>query len=472
MSILKKIGSVKGVDSNNIDFSPIGIGFEKLDRKLFEPEAAYDLLQKVGVKFIRLQSGWARTETEKGKYDFEWLDSVVDNLISRGLVPWMCFCYGNALYDEEAAQIFGAVGMPPIKNDIQRKAWCDYVENTVKHFAGRISMYEIWNEPDGKWCWKHGVNPTEYAELMTITSNAVKKADPNSKVIGGAMCGRKLYWLNEVMQNSKDAKIDFISYHGYDTDELNVSYEVKSLRALVAQYNPALELIQGETGTQSRCDGAGALRGAPWTPEKQAKFMARHMMTHLLDNVKFTSYFSALDMVEALNATTDNKESRLDYGYFGILEANFDSEGIAYGPYRPKPSYRTLQTIAAIFNGDFKVQDIPARFLRITTPFIRNRPEDDHSTIKYGSFTRDDGSAAFVYWKPSDILTTSYESNVSIAFVNMPEKATLVRLTTGDIYEIPPPSADESKSGARDLLHLPIYDEPMVILFGDFMLHQ
>lgn len=49
---------------------------------------------------MRIQSGWQRTEQEKGIYDFAWLDDIVDNLLKRGLKPWMCLCYGNELYDE------------------------------------------------------------------------------------------------------------------------------------------------------------------------------------------------------------------------------------------------------------------------------------------------------------------------------------------------------------------------------------
>ena len=62
---------------------------------------------------VRIQSGWERTEQEKGVYDFEWLDSIVDNLLERGLVPWINLVYGNGLYDDDAAKVFGAVGCRP-----------------------------------------------------------------------------------------------------------------------------------------------------------------------------------------------------------------------------------------------------------------------------------------------------------------------------------------------------------------------
>ena len=110
MDKLTKIGEVAAVPSTAVKTSKIGIGFEKLDRGVFDPSKAYDKVAAIGVKWIRLQSGWARTEKSKGVYDFAWLDDIVDNLCRRGLQPWLCLCYGNGLYDEEAAKVFGAVG--------------------------------------------------------------------------------------------------------------------------------------------------------------------------------------------------------------------------------------------------------------------------------------------------------------------------------------------------------------------------
>ena len=48
--------------ASEIAFSRVGIGFEKLDRDVFDPEKAYDKVAGIGVKKIRIQSGWARTE--------------------------------------------------------------------------------------------------------------------------------------------------------------------------------------------------------------------------------------------------------------------------------------------------------------------------------------------------------------------------------------------------------------------------
>ena len=97
MERFTKMGIISTKTALDVKKTPFGIGFEKLDRDVFDPEKAYDKISKVGAKWVRLQSGWQKTEKEEGVYDFAWLDTIVDNLIERGMTPWLCLCYGNGL---------------------------------------------------------------------------------------------------------------------------------------------------------------------------------------------------------------------------------------------------------------------------------------------------------------------------------------------------------------------------------------
>ena len=134
-------GKLPTFAATDIPRSRIGIGFEKLDRDVFDPEKAYDKVARIGIKKIRIQSGWARTEKSEGVYDFAWLDAIVDNLRSRGMEPWICLCYGNPIYTELAKLRFGAVGCPPISTEREMDAWLAYVSATVAHFNGRVSIF-------------------------------------------------------------------------------------------------------------------------------------------------------------------------------------------------------------------------------------------------------------------------------------------------------------------------------------------
>ena len=337
----------------------------------------------------------------------------------------------------------------------------------MSRYRGKITYYEVWNEPDGKWCWKHGVSGTEYGELVNLTAAAVREADPEAKVIGGALCLYDLKWVRDVLATGAGRQMDVLTYHGYSPDERHSIECMRAVKALCLRENPAMEFAQGETGTQSRSDGAGALRGMAWTPVRQAKFLARHLLAHMFEGVKFNSYFSCMDMIEALNGTVGDKASYLDYGYFGVLGAEFDADGVSTGEYKPKPSYRTLQVLAAIFREKFSVQELPVRVGPIDSSLLARREDPGRSLLSCG-FTKPNGSAAFVYWMPAEILTTTYEATITVECCSLPGEAKLIDLLEGTIYSIPESMVENDGKGYRRFLHLPLRDYPLLLTFGDF----
>ena len=489
MERLKKVGDVKKFASGEIRHSRLGIGFEKLDRAAFDPEKAYDKVAAIGVKWVRIQSGWNRTEKEKGIYSFEWLDPIVDNLAARGLKPWMCLCYGNGLYNERAAKVFGAVGCPPLTGE-ERAAWSRYVTAVVKRYTGKVDWYEVWNEPDGVGCWKHGVSGTEYGELVKLTAAAVKQGNPEAKVIGGAQYKFGLEWLSAMLATGAAEVMDGYTYHSYKVHEEYLPAMVRSISALIHWYNPKIKIIQGETGAQSRSDGRGAFGGSAWTQLKQAKFMVRHTITDFQNDVMFSSYFSSLDMMEAINGAVGDTASYKDFGYFGVLGADFDENGKATGSYSPKLSYRTLQTLASIFREDFKLADLPVSL----SPELSQRIlwyEEETSRFTQVGFSKPNGSYAFAYWKPTNLLTETFDSTISIHSAAMPGKPRLVDLLDGSVYEIPDSMIQRSwaaekvdPDGTVTMIpeeqtydpklnyycfhHLPVKDYPLLLTFGDF----
>ena len=73
---MKRLGKMKIKPASAIADSRVGIGFECLDRELFDPGRCCDLLGRSGIKHARCQTGWNCCEKEKGVYDFRWLDDV------------------------------------------------------------------------------------------------------------------------------------------------------------------------------------------------------------------------------------------------------------------------------------------------------------------------------------------------------------------------------------------------------------
>ena len=467
MEQLNKIGKIIPKKSSEIKHSKISLGFEKLDRDVFDPEKAYDKVADCGVKKVRLQSGWQRTEKKKGIYDFEWLDRIVDNFIKRDIEPWICLCYGNSIYTESAKNVFGAVGCPPIFTDVEKLAWINYVKAVVVHYKEKVNYFEIWNEPDGIWCWKHGVNARELGEFTLATAKAIKEVNPCAKTIGGVICLDKLDFINTALKTGMCEYLDFISFHEYTHDERDVFQRVESLRALAKIYNPNIELIQGESGSQSKGGGHGALREGAWTEEIQTKQLARHTLADLMTDVHFTSYFSCMDMIEALNGDVNNKVSYLDYGYFGILGADFDENGKSTGEYYKKKSYYVLQNICALFDGDVRVCTQPISvYSNYVGAKFENQPH--RYEITAASFERE-GGRAFVYWYPSNIMTTSYNSSITVEFYTEHKEIKLIDIMDGSVYEIPSKMIEDKGDGVYVIHELPIKDTPLILTFGSFI---
>lgn len=65
-----------------------------------------------------------------------------------------------------------------------------------RRYTGRVEHFEVWNELDGHWCWKHGVNPAEYAQLVIDTAKAVKKGNPKAQVLAGALAFSKFLFAS------------------------------------------------------------------------------------------------------------------------------------------------------------------------------------------------------------------------------------------------------------------------------------
>lgn len=463
---LKRIGRLTARDASYFDSSRLGIGFEKLDRAVFDPERAYDKLGKLGIKWVRLQSGWARTEKTPGTYDFAWLDSIVDNLIARKMTPWLCLCYGNPLYDDFAKTIFGAVGCPPIYTDEQKAAWRAYVGATARHFQGRIRHFEVWNEPDGRWCWKKGVSATELGNFVIETSKALREANPDVYVIGGSICMSPVGYLNQAFETGMGSYIDGLTFHEYTYTEQNVSQKVRAIKGLCGLRGISPDIIQGESGAQSKPEGHGALADGAWTERKQAKLLLRHMTADLLSGVLFTSFFTCVDMIEALNGTVGDKASYLDYGYFGVLGADFDENGVATGEYTPKLSYCALQNLASLLGGRLENVELPVMFRRESVARLGGELTAAAHELIWGGFRLDGGSFALAYWRPAELMTSEWEGAATIECA-IPGEIRLVDPMDGAVYELPESAIERDAYGASVLRQLPARDYPMFLVFGE-----
>ncbi|MFA6546448.1 MAG: beta-galactosidase, partial [Limisphaerales bacterium] len=139
---LKQVGTIKPRGANEIPASNWTLGCETLDRDFSDYQQYKEYIVPLGIKTIRLQGGWAKTEKVKGSYDFSWLDTIIDDARARGLNILLETGYGNTIYSGGGgADLAG--GFPTSEEGLA--AWDHWVEATATHYKGKVRDWAMWN---------------------------------------------------------------------------------------------------------------------------------------------------------------------------------------------------------------------------------------------------------------------------------------------------------------------------------------
>jgi len=429
---LAPVGEMPVRPSREIEASPLGVGFEVLDRKIFDPHRATPWVGKLGVKWARCQTGWARTETTQGEYDFGWLDDVVDGLLAVGVQPWFNLGYGNPLYSPGADA--AAVGWVPVFDESARQAWVRYTRAIAEHFAGRVQHWEIWNEPNISHFWKpKKSDPADYAALVALTAPEIRRRVPDAVIIGGATAGIDVPFVRGCLEHGLAAHVDKVTYHPYRRrPEAGYRDQVTALREALAAHKKGIEIWQGENGCPSRQGGSGALSGLPWTETLQAKWLLRRILTDLLLDVEMTSYFVIVDLV----------------GYRGKR----NDKGLLGGDYTPKPSYFAYQRLAALL-------DARSERCSLRTAF---EGADDGRTV--AAVFRRTGRLLMAYWHPEDLFEgfgrRRVRAEIGTDAGACLERPVLADPLTGRVYRLDGAAAG---GGTWRLPSLPLVDWPLLV---------
>jgi hypothetical protein len=423
---LKATGRLKTRTSAEIKASPLSVGFETLDRKLFDPAKTYEHVGRLGVKWARCQTGWARTETQKGVYDFGWLDEVVDNLLKVGAQPWFNLGYGNPLYTPKADAT--AVGWIPIFTEEETQAWLAYTAKITERFKDRVKHWEIWNEPNIKGFWKPGEpDAAKYVAFVEKTAPVIRANVPGSVIIGIGLAGASSGYPKACLERGLGKHIDKLSYHPYrPLPERGYDEDVEALRKLLKAHGAAhVALWQGENGCPSKKGSAGALSQQEWNETRQAKWVLRRILSDLRLEVELTSYFLIVDLI----------------GYRGKVNL----KGLLRGEdYTPKPAYHAYQNLCALFDSE------TVRYRM--KPF---RVEEAGETATCAAGFKRHGKPLVAYWAVEDLMK------------DVPAKQVRIVIGDHDKAKMPNPELLDPLTGQRYAVAsfdaLPLADYPLIL---------
>ena len=173
---LELVGALPTRTTHELGASDWSVGCETLDRDYADFDSYKPYLSELGVTSARIQSGWARCEKQKGRYDFAWIDHIVDGMLEEGVQPWINLGYGNPLYGAEKG-----LGSKIFTDEPTMKAWLKFVETIVARYRNKVHEWEIWNEPN---LGENRTNYDAYASLLSHTVETIRRVQPDAVIIG------------------------------------------------------------------------------------------------------------------------------------------------------------------------------------------------------------------------------------------------------------------------------------------------
>lgn len=435
---LKICGELSPVKSSLDRPSCWSIGAETMDRDYADFNSFKPYIAETGAGYARLQSGWAKTEQKKGKYDFSWLDAHVDGLLEEGIHPWMCLCYGNPVYSKHGLDLDAKL----FPDGPVMDAWLRYVKKCVERYKGKVTMWEVWNEPDGS---KNKDSYPLYANLFVRTAKAIREVDPDAEIAAFGSCSPDREYIRKAMpliiEQGGLEYMDYLTFHAYWPVPEKIIPAVKDLKAYLEANAPGVQLLQGETGCPAQLEYGHAMHSLEWTEYSQAKWDLRQAMNHWGMGIPY-SFFTMAD---------------LNYGWmlqsFGLIRMN----GIKKAVYK-RPKFYAVQHVTSVFTQELQ----PIGGITAECPLPR-----EITCIAVG---RDGKPAGCILWlsgaRPGDSLDRT-ALNIRLSGFR-PEDPVYVDLLTGYVHEIS--ALVEHASGVRKhgnsiaFNGLPLWDSPVLII--------
>lgn len=285
-----------------------------------------DLLAASGARWLRVDIAGPHFTWEPGQYYFTHMDKLV------------------ALAKERNIKILGILHQLPVyarpkgtpaahgpMTARERAAFSKFASVVAKRYAGKVSAYEIWNEPNLAAFWSPNPSAAAYATLLKQTSTVIRAADRRATIVmggtGGAGASKRdikaFSFLDVTLGRIPQQYYNAVAFHAYPDLTTSSPGEIGIIndyrRALLRHGAGSKALWLTETGAPT-----AGMRHT--TPAQQARF------------------------VELAWRNMQAVANRGPVFVFMLRDRNLDgaehSFGVVTAKGSPKPAYRSVQAIS------------------------------------------------------------------------------------------------------------------------------
>lgn len=174
-----------------------------------------------GFKWAREEFTWNTIEAEDDVFDFSSYDAVIDAYNDADMKVLGLLTYSATWSSTDSSD--GYEFYPP-----QEDEWREYVRTVVAHYAGEITYWEIWNEPNDNHFWRG--TDEEYADILLAAYEEIKTVNPKAKVVMGGSAGADSAFFRTIC-SALDGEIafDIVGVHQYRENGGSVTYSPEAM---------------------------------------------------------------------------------------------------------------------------------------------------------------------------------------------------------------------------------------------------
>lgn len=324
---------------------PIGLceDYPEESRSLDEVRRDLEWVKNAGGGVLRVSLGWDELEPERDRYDFAFWDRFVElaGELDVQLLPYVA--YTPEWLSDGAPEDFWKT--PPRDN----AEFSQIMGLLAERYRGRITSWEIWNEPDNRDYWLGSAS--QYAALVAAGARAVRAADPRAKIVLGGLAGGVEFLRALFDEHGVSAHVDVVNLHSYyetwNPERLeSIAGYVGEVGEVVARHGGRQSLWMAEVGYSNFGAAEGGPSGA-FTYEHTAPFQA----VMLVRTLALLLSEPALSLV----AWYELKDARRGDAVIG--DDHNRHLGILHADYRPKPALGALGFVRALFADGFRSID-------------------------------------------------------------------------------------------------------------------
>ncbi|OHC25861.1 MAG: beta-xylosidase [Pseudomonadales bacterium RIFCSPLOWO2_12_59_9] len=330
-----------------------------------------DLLQALGLSWVRVDLHWDRLEPAPGQWQLTELDRLTAVLAEKKLKS-LLYLVGSAPFASSAPSgSSNADQYPPLSAEL--------FAESLGFLAQRyptVNAWQVWNEPNISPYWQPMEDPLAYQQLLETSLTRLASANPAAQQVLGGMAYYSQMPLRgglmlEALANLGSVRSDrVVAYHPYSFTPEGDSASDRDFLSTSAWLNQQLR-ARGSGPIWATEFGWSTYSGpVEWQPQVDELGQADYL-------IKRIALMSAMDFDRVFLFTLSDLDARASVRdqHYGLLRLDGSK----------KPAYLALQ-----------------RFLKTTGPSLQPQPAPEFATAPAGmisiAWQRTDGRWVWLFW--------------------------------------------------------------------------